>query len=144
MIDLLEISVMLCKLYKKRHKLKKRKFSKSYLSIVQFGSFGLKALTFGILTTYQLETIRRIFTRLTNRSVKILVRIFFQQPITKKSLGLRMGRGTGSLKYWISYVKIGSILLEISAVSYPMVKKAMFYTKLKLSVKVGICKRIID
>jgi ribosomal protein L16 len=89
--------------FKKKRRHSTRNISKiESLSLVKFGSFGLKTKTAGILTMKQIETIRRLLSRKTKRISKITIRIFFQHPIKKKSLLSRMGKGIGGIKSWVS------------------------------------------
>jgi large subunit ribosomal protein L16 len=89
---------MVIKKYKKRHKIKNTlKIEKNNLRLIKKGSYGLKVLEFGIITKKQLETIRRLISRLTNRTGKISINICFSQPLTKKPLLSRMGKGAGGV-----------------------------------------------
>jgi len=84
--------------YKKRHKIKFSKTTTDYLSTIKFGSYGLKATSSGFLTAKQLEAARRVIARTTKRIGKIIIRVYFQHPITKKPLLTRMGKGCGAIK----------------------------------------------
>jgi large subunit ribosomal protein L16 len=85
--------------YKKIHKKKKIiNINKTFLGSLQLGCFGLKAVTSGILTSKQIESVRRIIVRLTKRVGRIFIRIFFCHPLTSKGLLSRMGKGVGSIK----------------------------------------------
>jgi len=84
--------------YKKRHKIiKSKNVNKDFLGTLHLGIFGLKAKSSGVLTDKQVETVRRVVAQKTKRSGKIKIRIFFQQPLTKKPLLTRMGKGSGSI-----------------------------------------------
>jgi large subunit ribosomal protein L16 len=84
--------------YKKHHKIKNSfKNEKNALANISKGFYGLKTVATGTLTTKQLETIRRTIARITKRSGKIIINIFFKQPLTKKPLLSRMGKGSGSV-----------------------------------------------
>jgi len=84
--------------YKKYHKIKKiYKKQRSNLIFMCKGFYGLKVLESGLITPKQLETVRRVIVKLTKRTSKILINIFFNQPLTKKPLLSRMGKGSGSI-----------------------------------------------
>lgn len=86
------------KLYKKRHKIKnKEKKINNFLGTLKFGEYGLKACSSGELTAKQVESMRRILVQVTRRIGKVKIRVFFQQPITKKPLHSRMGKGCGAV-----------------------------------------------
>jgi large subunit ribosomal protein L16 len=61
--------------------------------------YALQAVVAGILKPIQVEAVRRVITRETQRVGKIFVRIRFNFPVTKKPLLSRMGKGTGPIKY---------------------------------------------
>jgi len=71
-------------------------------SSVSFGEYGLKATTRGRITARQIEAARRTITRHVKRGGKIWIRIFPDKPITKKPLEVRMGKGKGSVEYWVA------------------------------------------
>lgn len=136
---------MKIKIYKKVYKRKKiMQLATHYLGTIQWGIYGLKSLTHGILTTAQLEMIRRLITRTAKRLCKITIRVFFKQPLTKKGLGVRMGKGVGAIKAWIAYVKPGLILLEITNISYALAKNALLIAKKRLPIRTSIVLRTLQ
>jgi len=86
-------------IYKKKHKKKISGLIKNYLGSIKFGVYGIKVLESGILLTEEVETIRRVVSRITKRLSKFIIRVFFFQPITKKPLKSRMGKGVGVIKF---------------------------------------------
>ena len=62
---------------------------------VSFGDFGLKAIGRGRLTARQIEAARRVMTRHIKRGGRVWIRIFPDQPISKKPAEVRMGKGKG-------------------------------------------------
>ena len=71
-------------------------------SKVSFGEFALKAVARGRLTARQIESARRALTRHVKRGGKIWIRVFPDKPVTKKPLEVRMGKGKGSVEYWVA------------------------------------------
>jgi large subunit ribosomal protein L16 len=89
---------MKLKKYKKYHTNKNiYKTEKIRSCLIKQGLYGLKAMNKGILTPKQVETTRRIISRITNRYAKILIQLNFEQSLTKKPLLSRMGRGSGGI-----------------------------------------------
>jgi large subunit ribosomal protein L16 len=72
---------------------------------VSFGEFGLKATGRGRITARQIEAARRTITRHAKRSGKLWIRLFPDKPISKKPLEVRMGKGKGSVEYWVALVQ---------------------------------------
>lgn len=128
--------------YKKRHKIKKIKIvNNKHIGGLSFGVFGLKALEACVLSEKQVETVRRVIAQRTRRTSKVKIRIFFQHPITKKSLQSRMGKGSGAIKDFIANVKPGTTILEISNVKQNLAIKALQSGRLRLPIRTKIiCK----
>ena len=81
-----------------------------------FGSYGLKSLEknqFNISAS-QIEAVRKVIVRRTRRIGQIWIRTFPYKPISEKPTKTRMGKGKGSVQYWVCPVKPGQILFEIS------------------------------
>jgi len=59
--------------------------------------FGLKILDNGVISSVVLEAARRSITRRLKRLGNLKINGFSNVPITAKSLGVRMGKGVGSI-----------------------------------------------
>jgi large subunit ribosomal protein L16 len=59
--------------------------------------FGLKILDNGVISSVVLEAARRSITRRLKRLGNLKINGFSNIPITAKSLGVRMGKGVGSI-----------------------------------------------
>ncbi|MCX2957831.1 MAG: 50S ribosomal protein L16, partial [Serratia symbiotica] len=80
---------------------------------ISFGTFGLKAIDRGRITSRQIESARRAITRSIKRQGKLWIRIFPDKPITQKPLEVRMGKGKGNVEYWVALVQPGKIIYEL-------------------------------
>ncbi|WP_343189035.1 50S ribosomal protein L16 [Buchnera aphidicola (Chaitoregma tattakana)] len=127
--------------FRKMHKGKNRGLSID--SNVCFGKFGLKAITRGRLTARQIESARKVISRLIKKDGKMWIRIFPDKPITKKPLEVRMGKGKGNVEYWVFLVKPGKVLYEVDGVSEEISRKAFSLASSKLSVKTVFVSREI-
>jgi large subunit ribosomal protein L16 len=112
-------------------------------SSVSFGEYGLKSIARGRLTARQIEAARRTITRHVKRSGKMWIRIFPDKPITKKPLEVRMGKGKGSVEFWVAQVKPGTMLYEIQGVSEELAREAFTLAAAKLPVKTTFIARTI-
>ena len=110
---------------------------------LNFGSYGLKAVTPERVTARQIEAARRAMTRHVKRQGKIWIRVFPDKPITKKPLEVRMGKGKGSVEYWVAQVKPGQMLFEMQGVDEVVAREAFELAAAKLPVKTTIIKRTI-
>jgi len=86
-------------------------------SKVSFGTIGLQATGRGRITARQIEAARRAMTRHIKRGGKIWIRVFPDKPITNKPLEVRMGKGKGSVEYWVAQIQPGKMLYEMEGVS---------------------------
>ncbi len=110
---------------------------------VNFGQYGLKAMTRGRITARQIEAARRAMTRHIKRGGKIWIRVFPDKPITKKPLEVRMGKGKGSVEYWVSQIQPGKILYEMEGVSEDIAREAFRLAAAKLPVKTAFITRTV-
>ena len=110
---------------------------------VSFGTYGLKALEPGWITSRQIESARKAITRHLKRAGKMWIRIFPDVPVSKKPAEVRMGKGKGSNEFWACRVKPGRIMFEIDGVSIEDAKKAMSLAAAKLPVKCKFVERNI-
>lgn len=102
---------------------------------LSFGSFGLKALECGFISSRQIESARRAMTRYTARGGRIWIRIFPDKPVTKHPAESRMGSGKGDVAGYVAVVKPGSVLFEMGAVSHLTAVEAIRLAAHKLPVK---------
>lgn len=112
-------------------------------SKVSFGEYGLKATSRGRITSRQIEAARRTITRTVKRGGKLYIRVFPDKPITKKPLEVRMGKGKGSVEYWVAQVQPGSMLYEIEGVSEEMAREAFKLAAAKLPVATTFTRRTV-
>jgi large subunit ribosomal protein L16 len=108
---------------------------------VDFGSFALKALEPGMITSRQLEAARQSIVRAMKREGKIWIRIFPDKPITKKPAEVRMGKGKGSPEYWAAPVQPGRIIFEAEGVPLAVAVHAMALGAQKLPLKMKFITR---
>src|SRR5690606_30679049 len=87
-------------------------------STVDFGSFGLKTLEPGWITSRQIEAARIAVTRYMKREGKVWIRIFPDKPVTAKPAEVRMGKGKGAPSHWVAVVRPGRIMFEADGVPY--------------------------
>ncbi|MBL4704750.1 MAG: 50S ribosomal protein L16 [Flavobacteriales bacterium] len=102
---------------------------------IAFGSFGLKAMDEGFLTSRQIEAARIAVTRYMKREGKVWIRIFPDKPITSKPAEVRMGKGKGAPSHWVAVVKPGRIMFEAEGVPFDTAKEAMRLAAQKLPIK---------
>ena len=110
-------------------------------SSLNFGTFGLKALTRGQLTSRQIEAARRAMTRKVKRGAKIWIRVFPDKPITKKPLEVRQGKGKGNVELCVSTIKPGKILYEMEGAEESLAREAFSLAASKIPFQTTFIKR---
>jgi large subunit ribosomal protein L16 len=102
---------------------------------VAFGTFGLKALECGWITSRQIEAARITISRRVRKVGRMWIRIFPHKAITKKPAETRMGKGKGSPEYWVAVIKPGRILFEVEGLNESEAQEAFKLAAHKLPVK---------
>ena len=102
---------------------------------VSFGTYGLKAMEPGWVTSRQIEAARVALTRHIKRGGKVWIRIFPDKPITKKPAETRMGKGKGPPEAWVAVVKPGRVMFELEGVTREVAETAMALAAAKMGVK---------
>ncbi len=128
--------------FRKQHKLRNTGLAVRGSS-VSFGEYGLKSVARGRITARQIEAARRAITRHCKRDGKLWIRIFPDKPITKKPLEVRMGKGKGSVEYWVAQIKPGTMLYELQGVPEELAREAFALAAAKLPVKTKFIVRTI-
>ena len=110
-------------------------------SYVSFGTYGLKALEPGWITSRQIEAARIVLSRSIKKVGKVWIRIFPHKAITKKPAETRMGKGKGSPEYWVAVIKPGRILFEIDGLDFDEAQEALRKCNNKLPIKTKMVSR---
>lgn len=101
---------------------------------IAFGSFALKSMDAGWLTSRQIEASRVALTRHMKREGQVWIRIFPDKPITMKPAEVRMGKGKGAPEFWVAVVKPGTVIFEAEGVPENIAREALRLAAQKLSV----------
>jgi len=128
--------------YRKQHKGRNKGLALTG-NKVSFGDFGLKATGRGRITARQIEAARRVMTRHIKRGGRIWIRIFPDKPITKKPAEVRMGKGKGSVEYYVAEIQPGKMLYEMDGVDEATAKEAFRLASAKLPLLTKFASRHI-
>lgn len=127
--------------YRKQHKGRVHGMAKGGTEI-NFGSYGLKAITPGRITARQIEAARRAITRHIKRAGRVWIRVFPDVPVSKKPAEVRMGKGKGTPEYWMCRIKPGRIMFELDGVEHDTAREAFALAAAKLAVKTRFVARV--
>lgn len=108
---------------------------------LQFGAFGLRALTSARIKTNQIESARKVISRTVGKTGKYWIRIFPDRPITAKAAEVGMGKGKGDPQGFCFEVEPGRIMFEVDGVTEAVAREALRKAGCKLPVKVRIISR---
>ena len=129
----------------------KTKYKKQFKGIIKgqtlrgskiiFGNYAIKSLEEYSITSNQIEASRRVIVRKMKRLGFLWIRIYPSIPRTSKPTENRMGKGKGSVDFWVSKIQKGQILYEISGVSLEHAKKILKSGSNKLPIKTKFIQR---
>jgi len=99
---------------------------------LEYGDSGLIATENGRVTARQLESARRAIRHQLERKGMVWMRVYPDKGVTKKPTEVRMGKGTGSVAYWSTRVRPGTVLFEITGVTPRVAEKALESAGMKM------------
>ena len=108
---------------------------------ISFGEFGLQALEPGWITARQIEAARRAIVREMKRRGKVWIRIFPAKPYTQRAAESRMGKGKGSVEYYVATVKPGRVMFEVGGLPADIAVSALKHAQYKFPIKTKIVAR---
>ncbi len=111
-------------------------------STLNFGSYGLKAISPERVTARQIEAARRAMTRHMKRAGRVWIRIFPDIPVSQKPAEVRQGKGKGTPEFWVCRVKPGRVLFEIDGVTADVARRAFELAAAKLPLKTRFVTRL--
>ncbi|OGZ91352.1 MAG: 50S ribosomal protein L16, partial [Candidatus Staskawiczbacteria bacterium RIFOXYD12_FULL_37_10] len=92
---------------------------------IHFGEYGIKALENGFIKATHIEACRIVVARKMKGVGKLWINIFPHKPVTKKPAEVRMGKGKGDVSHWVSPVKRGKVIFEMSGVPEEFAKTVL-------------------
>ncbi len=109
---------------------------------LNFGAFGMKAMEPDRITARQIEAARRAITRHLKRAGRVWIRVFPDKPISSKPAEVRMGKGKGSVEFWVAPIRPGRILFEIDGVAEDLAAEAIRLGAAKLPIRTKFVRRV--
>jgi large subunit ribosomal protein L16 len=101
---------------------------------LQFGSFGLRAVSGSRVLSNQIEAARKVVSRTLGKTGRYWIRIFPDRPLTQKAAQVGMGKGKGDLNGYCFEVEPGRILFEVDGVTEAVAREALRKASAKLPV----------
>ena len=126
--------------YRRVHRLPYDGKAKGNLEL-HFGEYGLMAKEGAWINANQIEAARVAMTRYMKRGGKVWINIFPHMPRTAKPIGVRQGKGKGSVEEWVAVVKEGKIMFEIGGVDEATAREAFRLASHKLPIRTKFVKK---
>ncbi len=92
---------------------------------LDFGQFGLQALSRGYMTAQQIEAARIAINRHIKRGGQVWIRVFPDKSVCKKPAETRMGKGKGAPEGWVAVIKPGRLIFEMDGVQESVAREAI-------------------
>ena len=127
--------------YRKAHKGRIHGNAKGGAAL-NFGAYGLKALTPARITARQIEAARRAMTRHMKRQGRVWIRSFPDIPVSTKPAEVRQGKGKGNPEYWVARVKPGRMMFELDGVTESVARTALELASAKLPNQTKFVQRL--
>jgi large subunit ribosomal protein L16 len=105
---------------------------------LKFGVVGLRSLSSNRITSKQLVTLKQSIKKVIKKKGKLKINAFSFIPITKKAIGVRMGKGKGNVDHYVFKLKSGFVLCEIATNSISLAIKALNVAKIRLPISTKI------
>jgi large subunit ribosomal protein L16 len=123
--------------YQKVHKgrIKNHDFNEKGLS---HGYCGLQAIESAYIHAKQLEAARQTINRHLKRKGRVWTCVYPDLGVTKRPTQVRIGKGTGSIKYWSFRVRPGKVLFEVDGVEFKEALSALNSAANKLPFQVKL------
>lgn len=109
---------------------------------VNFGTYGMKALTQKRIRSNQIEAARKVIARTLGKTGRVWVRVFPDRPWTQKAAETGMGKGKGDPQGFEVEVLPGRVLFEVSGVEEDVARNAIVKAGKKLPVKVKFVAKV--
>ena len=108
---------------------------------IHFGEYGLQAMEPFWLTAQQIESMRVAVSRGLKKVGSLFLRVFPDKPVIKKPAETRMGKGKGNPEVWVSVVKRGRMICEVSGLNEVEAREILRSAAYKLPMKVKFVKK---
>ena len=127
---------------KRKHPVKEANKMETRGITVAFGSFGLKAMEYGRITSNEIESARKAAVHYAGKNGKMWTRIFPDRPFTQKPAEVKMGKGKGDPVGFVAEVRPGRIMFELDGVEADVATEALRKAGTKLSLKTKVVARM--
>ncbi|KAG2439620.1 hypothetical protein HXX76_004972 [Chlamydomonas incerta] len=104
---------------------------------LQYGMYGIRAMAGKRVAAATIEAVRRTLRRKIKKTARLWIRLAAVVPVTRKPLGIRMGKGKGIIDFYATPVRPGQIIFEMDRVPRKVALQALTAAQHKFPVKLG-------
>jgi len=130
----------------RRFSIKKKQKGKGFNKVdnlIQFRNLNFKVLklisiSHGRITDKQIVAITAVINKAIKKIGFLKLNVFPYHPVTKKSLGIRMGKGKGSINHYVYNMSIGTTICSIKSDFVLKAYKALKLAQSRLPIKTKI------
>lgn len=105
---------------------------------IRFETIKLISFCHGRVSAKQINSIFLTLNKFIKKIGVIKLNLFPHNPISKKPIEVRMGKGKGNVDHWVFNVKAGFILCEIQTLFKVKAYKALKNAQIRLPIKTKI------
>jgi len=105
---------------------------------LRFTAVSLVSLRSRFVLASQLESMRKVIRKKVKRSGNLSFHFFPYLSLTKKPSEVRMGKGKGKIKDWVSPVLAGSVLVRLFYPRLAVAKQALKLASFKSAVPLRV------
>jgi large subunit ribosomal protein L16 len=105
---------------------------------IKFDTLSLISISHGRITSKQLNSIYLVINKIIKKVGFLKLNIFPHNPITKKPIEIRMGKGKGNVDHWVFNLKVGFVICQIQSLYLTQAYKALKNAQIRLPVKTKI------
>ncbi|MEI8339517.1 MAG: 50S ribosomal protein L16 [bacterium] len=110
---------------------------------ISFGSYALKAMTAGRITSQEIEAARKACAHNMGKTGRMWTRIFPDRPYTQKPAEVKMGKGKGDPQGYVCVIRPGRVIFELDGTTAEIGKEALRKAGTKMSIRTKIISREI-
>eukprot|EP00198_Chlamydomonas_reinhardtii_P008650 XP_001697987.1 predicted protein [Chlamydomonas reinhardtii] len=104
---------------------------------LRYGTYGIRAMASKRVGAATIEAVRRTLRRKIKKTARLWIRLSAVVPVTRKPLGIRMGKGKGVIDFYATPVRPGQIIFEMDRVPRKVALQALTAAQHKFPVKLG-------
>jgi len=129
----------------------RRKYSKAHKGILShtirtnqnliYGNYGIISQESSRLTAAQIQAALLSIKRMIKKQAEVYLRVFPHIPVTGKPAEVRMGKGKGSVEYYMCRIRPGAIIFEIKSPIRSLALSSLRSASYKLPFRTTIVNR---